>query len=319
MVQVYEAREVEAALTYERLVPALRAAFAEAAVESPVRQAHDVGTSQAPGHLLAMPAWRRGAALGVKLVNIFPANADRGLGSVHGIYVLFDGATGVPQAIIDAEALTNRRTAATSALASTFLSREDSSTLTVVGTGHLAFHLAQGHCAVRPIRRVLVWGRSLARAGDMAERLAALGLPAEPAADLSAAVGAADIVTCGTTSTQALVLGRDVKPGTHVDLVGAFTPAMRESDDDLIAMGTVYVDTYGGALAEAGDLLLPAAAGRWSTDRVAGDLHELCAGLKAGRSDAAPITLFKSVGAALEDLVAAELVAAEGTPASPAP
>lgn len=310
MVRNYTAAEVEAALSYERLVPALRTAFAEAKVEAPVRHAHQVGGPGAPGHLLAMPAWRRGAALGVKLVNVFPGNAERGLGAVHGIYVLFDGETGVPRAIIEAETLTNRRTAAASALASSFLSRPQSATLAVVGTGHLAFHLAQGHCAVRPIRRILVWGRSSARAADMAGRLAALGFPAEPAADLSAAVRAADIVTVATTSTEALVLGRDVAPGTHVDLVGAFTPAMRESDDDLVAASAVYVDTYAGALAEAGDLLRPAAAGRWSPDRVVADLHELCAGLKAGRTDDAAITLFKSVGAALEDLVAAELVAA---------
>ncbi|MFG1270165.1 ornithine cyclodeaminase family protein [Xanthobacter sp. DSM 14520] len=309
MVRVFEAAEVEAALGYERLVPALGAAFADAKVEAPVRQSYEVGQVGAPAHLLAMPAWRRGAALGVKIVNIFPANAARNMGSVHGLYVLFDGSTGVPKAILDAEALTNRRTAATSALASSFLSRMNSETLTVVGTGHLAFHLAQGHCFVRPIGRVLVWGRSLARAQEMAARLKALGLPAEAAEDLSAAVRAADIVTCATTSVEPLVLGRDVRPGTHVDLVGAFTPVMRESDDDLVAKSAVYVDTYGGALAEAGDLLQPAASGRWSKELVRADLHELCAGLKEGRTESESVTLFKSVGAALEDLVAAELVA----------
>lgn len=309
MVRVFEADEVNAALSYDRLIPALRAAFAASRVEAPVRQAYEVGLGGQPAHLLTMPAWRRGEALGVKLVNIFPANAAKGLGAVHGIYVLFDGETGRPRALLDSEALTNRRTAATSALASSFLSRPESGTLTVVGTGHLARHLAAGHCAVRPIHRLLVWGRSAERAGALAEELRGIGLPAEPAADLSAAVAAADIITCATTSVEPLVLGRDVRDGTHVDLVGAFTPAMRESDDDLVARASVYVDTYGGALAEAGDLLQPVAAGRWSTDRVAGDLHELCAGVKFGRADPAEVTLFKSVGAAMEDLVAAELVA----------
>lgn len=309
MIAFYDAGEVEAALTYERLVPALRAAFAAAEVESPVRGVHHVGTDETPGRLLTMAAWRPGAVFGVKLVNVFPANGAKGLGAVHGIYTLFDGTTGVPTAVIEADALTNRRTAATSALASTFLSRMDSQTLTVVGTGHLAFQLAQGHCAVRPIRRVLVWGRVPERAAAMADRLKALGLPAEPAPDLSAAVAAADIITSATTSDVPLVLGRDVRPGTHVDLVGAFTPTMRESDDALIRASDVYVDTYAGALGEAGDLLLPAAAGVWSTDQVKADLYELCADSKEGRTDADAITVFKSVGAAIEDLVAAELVA----------
>ncbi len=309
MVAFYDAGEVEAALTYERLVPALQAAFAAAQVESPVRGVHHVGNEETPGRLLTMPAWRPGQVFGVKLVNVFPTNGARGLGAVHGVYALFDGSTGIPTAIIEADALTNRRTAATSALASTFLSRMDSETLTLVGTGNLAFQLAQGHCAVRPIRRVLVWGRSSERAAAMAANLAALGLPAEPVSDLSAAVAAADIVTSATTSNDPLVLGQDVKPGTHVDLVGAFTPTMRESDDALIRASDVYVDTYAGALGEAGDLLLPVAAGVWSTDQVKADLYELCGGTKEGRTDPKAITLFKSVGASIEDLVAAELVA----------
>ncbi|MFG1214896.1 ornithine cyclodeaminase family protein [Xanthobacter flavus] len=309
MVAFYDAGEVEAALTYERLVPALQAAFAAAQVESPVRGVHHVGNDETPGRLLTMPAWRPGQVFGVKLVNVFPTNGARGLGAVHGVYALFDGSTGIPTAIIEADALTNRRTAATSALASTFLSRMDSETLTLVGTGNLAFQLAQGHCAVRPIRRVLVWGRSSERATAMAANLAALGLPAEPVSDLSAAVAAADIVTSATTSNDPLVLGQDVKPGTHVDLVGAFTPTMRESDDALIRASDVYVDTYAGALGEAGDLLLPVAAGVWSTDQVKADLYELCGGTKEGRTDPKAITLFKSVGASIEDLVAAELVA----------
>jgi len=309
MVRIYTAEEVAAALPYDRLIPALRAAFAEAAVEAPPRQAYEVGPAGQPAHLLAMPAWRRGQTLGVKLVNVFPANGAKGLGAVSGIYVLFDGETGALRAIVEAETLTNRRTAATSALASAFLSRPQSETLAVVGTGHLAFHMAMAHCAVRPISRILVWGRSAARAQELARRLADLGLPAMAQEDLVDAVAAADIVTCATTSTEPLVLGRDVKPGAHVDLVGAFRPAMRESDDALIVTGDVYVDTYAGALAEAGDLLQPMASGAWSPDRVVADLHELCAGLKPGRTDAEAVTVFKSVGAALEDLVAADLVA----------
>ena len=271
--------------------------------------AYEVGPAGEPARLLTMPAWRRGEAIGVKIVNVFPGNAVLGLGSVSAVYMLFDGRTGAPRAIVDGEALTHRRTAAASALASTYLSRPESRVLLVVGTGQLAPHLATAHCQVRAIARVLVWGRSASKAQEVAGRLRTEGLEAETVDDLPAGIAQADIVTCATTSTVPLIRGRDVRPGTHVDLVGAFTPQMRESDDDLIGAADVYVDTRAGALAEAGDLLQAAATGSWSTERIVADLHELCSGHAAGRTNARRITVFKSVGAAMEDLVGAELVA----------
>lgn len=311
MTTLYSAADVEAALDYPRLVEALRAAFRAEGEPMPVRQSYDVGTPEAPGHLLTMPAWRRGEAIGTKLVTIFPANAALGLGSVSSLYVLFDGRTGAARAILPGDELTNRRTGATSALASTYLSRPDSRTLLVVGNGHVAFHAAEAHCAVRPIARVLVHGRSAEKAAAFAEKLAGrLGTEREVRAisDLAEATAQADIIACGTTSREPLILGAHVRPGTHVDLVGAFTPQMRESDDALVAKSAVHGDTRGGVLAEAGDLLQPIASGAWSADRFRGDLHDLCAGKVPGRTSAEEITLFKSVGAAIEDLTAAMLV-----------
>ena len=305
----YSAAEVTAALDYPRLVEALRETFRQSGEAMPVRQSYEVGVAGAPAHLLTMPAWQRGSALGVKLVTVFPQNAAKGIGAVSSLYMLFDGETGVPRATIDGEALTNRRTAAASALASSYLSRADSKTLLMIGTGHLAAHLPAAHAAVRPIAKVLVWGRHPERAAALAEKLTREGLNAAPVSDLAGATADADIISCATTSTQPLVLGRYLRPGTHVDLVGAFTPQMRESDDEAIMRARVYVDTYSGAKAEAGDLLQPIAAGRWSADNICGDLHELANGAKAGRGDAAEITLFKSVGAAIEDLTAASLLA----------
>lgn len=315
MPRMFGAEEVEAALTYPRLVEALRAAFREEGEKMPVRQSYPVGTEAAPGHLLLMPAWKRGSAIGTKLVTVFPGNAARGLGSVASLYVLMDGETGQPRAIIEGDALTNRRTAAASALASSYLSRPDSRTLAIIGTGHVAAHLMEAHCAIRPIERILVYGRNRERAAALVEKARTqLKVQAEAASDLSAMVGMADIVACGTTSVEPLVRGAMVRPGTHVDLVGAFTPKMRESDDALIARADIYVDTRSGALAEAGDILQPIAAGAWSADRLKGDLHDLTAGRVPGRTDADAITVFKSVGAALEDLVAAQLLVDTGTP-----
>ena len=308
MLRAFTAEEVHAGLDYGRLVEALREAFRRNDAETPLRNVHQVMGGAAPSILLTMPAWREGDRIGVKLVNVFPGNSAKGLSAVSSVYALFSGETGQPLAIIDGEALTNRRTAAASALASTYLSREDAGTLLMVGTGNLARHLAEAHVAVRPVSRVLVWGRRGDRAAAMSAELRAKGLPAEPVDDLARATAEADIVSCATTSREALVRGADLRPGTHVDLVGAFTRDMRESDDETVRRSSVFVDTYAGAFAEAGDLLQAAMAGTWSTDSTRAELHELAAGLKPGRQSAEEITLFKSVGTALEDLAAATLL-----------
>ncbi len=299
------ASDVNAALDFPSLVDALRDAFVQGAT-APVRASHAV--TPAGDRLLLMPAWG-GGALGVKLVTVFPRNRERGLASVAALYVLMDGATGHPRALIDGEALTLRRTAAASALASRCLSRPEAKRLLVVGTGALAPAMAQAHCAVRAIERVDVWGRSAERAARTAAGLASAGLPAHPAGDLAAALAQADIVTCATTATAPVLHGADVRPGTHVDLVGAFTPAMREADDALVRRARVFVDTYAGALKEAGDLVQPMEAGTIAREHVLAELADLCAGRHTGRASAREVTLFKSVGTALEDLCAASLVA----------
>jgi ornithine cyclodeaminase len=297
---------VHAALPWPRLVDALADAFAHGAAEAPLRSSHAVTPSG--DRLLVMPAWRSGEAIGVKIVSVYPGNAARGLSSVAALYVLLDGATGHPRAIIEGEALTLRRTAATSALASRLLSRADARTLLIVGTGALAPWMAEAHCAVRSIESVLVWGRRAERIAAMTAALRARGVPAEAATDLERAVRAADIVSCATTAREPLVRGEWVRPGTHVDLVGAFTPQMRECDDALVAAARVFVDTYAGALREGGDLAQPLASGAISRGHVLAELAELTRGEHPGRTGAAEVTLFKSVGTALEDLAAASLV-----------
>lgn len=306
----FGAADIHAALGFPMLVDALRAAFAQGATV-PLRHVHTLGGGDGEGDgakLLLMPAWREGEALGVKLVTVFPGNRERGARTVGSLYVLLDAATGHARALLDGEALTLRRTAAASALASTYLSRPDSKTLLVIGTGALAPCMALAHCAVRDIERVLVWGRSAARAEALAAKLRAEGLPAEHAAVLDESIARADIVTCATTAREPIVRGARVRPGTHVDLVGGFTPGMREADAELLARAGVFVDTYAGALAEAGDLVQPMADGVFAREQVRADLAELCAGRKTGRAVAADITVFKSVGTALEDLCAATLV-----------
>ncbi|MGP1676040.1 MAG: ornithine cyclodeaminase family protein [Burkholderiales bacterium] len=301
----FSAAQVHAALDYKRLVESLREAFRAGCV-APLRHVHDV-TGEGD-RLLLMPAWRPGKDLGVKLVTVFPRNRERGLATVSALYVLLDAVTGHPRALIDGEALTLRRTAAASALASTYLSRKDSATLLVIGTGALAPHMARAHCALRPIAKLTLWGRSPARAQALAAQLRDEGLPAQALPDLAQGLAQADIVSCATTATDAVVRGARLRAGTHVDLVGGFTPQMREADDELIARAEIFVDTYAGALNEAGDLVQPLASGVLARERVRAELAELVAGTHPGRHSANEITLFKSVGTALEDLCAARLV-----------
>ena len=307
MLRFYAAEEVHAALDYVRLAEALAQAFA-AGAQVPVRHVHGLGGSDT---LLLMPAWSD-TALGVKLVTVMPGNGARAVGTVQAIYVLLDRATGQPLALLDGEALTLRRTAAASALAARYLARDDAQNLLLVGAGRLAPHLACAHYALRPsLRRVFVWARDPARAQDTAQWLRDLGLPAHATEHLERAVREAQIISCATTATVPIVHGAWLEPGTHLDLVGGFTPSMREVDDAAVARARIVVDTYAGALAEAGDLLAPLASGAVRAEAIVAELAEVVRGERIGRTSAAEITLFKSVGTALEDLAAAALVVDE--------
>jgi ornithine cyclodeaminase len=304
------ADQVRAALPYLALIHALRVAFAESdQVQVPRRHAHLLPED---GTLLLMPAWRAQRQLGIKLVTVTPRNRERDLPTVHALYVLSDTETGVPIAIIDGEVLTLRRTAAVSALASRYLSRPDSRSLLIVGTGRLAPEMVVAHCVARDIERVMVWGRSERKALETIERIRQAGLPEHVSIDielvLSAACAEADIICCATTSTEPLLRAEWVKPGTHIDLVGGFRPNMREADDALMSTAALFVDTLEGALAEAGDLVQPMQAGLLQATDIRADLGTLARASKTGRQSAQQITLFKSVGSALADLAAAGLV-----------
>ena len=317
--------EVDAALDDVALVDRLEAMFRDGC-EMPTRHHHTIAAPNGPGSadatLLLMPAWTRGGPgsgagrVGIKVVTVFPDNGRRALPAIYGQYLLLDGATGRTLAMLDGTMLTKRRTACASGLAARFLAPVGARKLLVIGTGALAPQLARVHAKVRPIDEVMIWGRrteaAATLAGDLADSLPrALGRPVTVRAvgDRGAAVGEADIVSCATLSKEPLVEGKWLRPGQHVDLVGAYTPQMRESDDAAVQRARVYVDTRAGALKEGGDLVQPLQDGAIVPGHVVGDLHDLSRGTVAGRAagDVSTITLFKSVGAALEDLAAAEL------------
>jgi alanine dehydrogenase len=304
-----DAATVHAALPYGKLIPHLRAAF-RAGGEVPVRSHYHISDPDggAGGTLLLMPAWQPGRHIGIKAVSVYPDNAKLGLASVIGAYLLLDARTGVPKAVIDGVALTLRRTGCASALAADYLARSDAQHLLMIGAGSLAPHLIRAHCAVRRYKRIEIWNRNPARAEEVAEKLGDLNASIAVIEDVESAIRAADTISCATLSRQPLIQGEWLKPGTHVDLVGGFTPEMREADDATIKRGALYVDSRAGALKEAGDLTAPIKAGLITADDVRGDLFDLCRNDKPARRDDKEITVFKSVGLALEDLAAAELV-----------
>jgi ornithine cyclodeaminase len=306
--RVIAASEVEQVLDFPSLVERLLHAF-RVGCTVPQRLHFAVPVpGGTPGSFLVMPAWVEGKFLGVKIVSVFPDNAARKIDSVLGSYMLMSANTGMPLAAIDGRMLTLRRTAAASALAARFLARQDSARLLMVGTGALAPQLVLAHASVRPIREVLIWGRSPDKAQRLAAVLDSRRMKVRAVTDLASAVTGADIISCATMTREPLVRGEWLKPGQHLDLVGGYTPEMREVDDAAVERARVYVDTRAGALQEAGDIIQPIRNGVLLEVQIAGELAELAQGRAPGRSYYNQITLFKSCGTALEDLAAAVMV-----------
>jgi ornithine cyclodeaminase/alanine dehydrogenase-like protein (mu-crystallin family) len=303
--RILDAAATRAALPFDKLIPALRDMFASGC-EVPARHVHRIDNG-AGGEVtsLLMPAWDR-VHYGVKVINIAPGNAARGLPGLHASYLLHDVLTGRPLALIDGDELTARRTVAASALAASYLARSDARRLLVVGAGRVAALLPEAYLEVRALGRVEVWARQPPAAEALSARWRAAGFDAAAASDLAQAVRQADIVSCATLATAPLIRGAWLRPGSHLDLIGSFTPQMREADDDCLRAAAVYADT-GEALAKSGDLLGPIASGAFSPAALRGTLAGLSRGEAAGRGDAQQRTVFKSVGTALEDLAAAAL------------
>jgi len=304
-----DANLVDSALDYKVLIDKLLVGFTRDDLNIPKRHHHNYPNP--PGKestLLMMPAWQVGQNVGVKIVNVTPENGKLGMPSIHGIYLYFDAKTGVPKAFMDSNMITKKRTAATSALASTFLSRKDSSSMLMVGTGALAPELIVAHCQTRDIKTVQVWGRDFSKAQKIADDLQINGVEIIPIKNLEAGVKESDIISTATLSKDSLIHGEWLQEGQHIDLVGSYKPDMREADDTVISRSSIFVDSYEGAPYESGDLALPIAEGLISIQDIKADLFEMCRKQKEGRASSEEITCFKSVGHALEDLVAAQLV-----------
>jgi ornithine cyclodeaminase/alanine dehydrogenase-like protein (mu-crystallin family) len=305
--QILDQAQTASHLPFQALIDCIGQMFVQGC-EVPLRHNHAITGAQSEdnGILLLMPAWQSGKRLGVKTVSIFPGNQAKGLPGLHSVFILYDASTGVPLGVLDGDVITSRRTAAASALAARWLARADAQKLLVVGAGRVASLLPDAYRCVRNITTVQVWDIRPEAAQAMVQRLRDQGIEAQHATDLEVAVRWADIVTCATLSTAPLVRGEWLQPGTHLDLIGGFTPTMRESDDACFANGTVFVDTT-EALMKSGDILDPIASGAWSKEQLAATLEQLCRSQHPGRTSNQEITVYKAVGTALEDVAAASL------------
>ena len=301
--KIITAAEVARIADYGAVVDALRAGF-QTEIATPVRHHHEISDAST---LLLMPAWSK-QWTGLKTVVVKTDNAALGLPTVQASYLLIDNATGETVAMLDGTELTRRRTAAASALAADYLARRDAANLLVVGTGALGAHFVRAHGSVRSYKKVSLYNRTPAKADALAAELQRDGINAMAVVDLEGTVRDADVISCVTTSKSPIIRGAWLKPGSHVDLAGAFTPAMRETDGDVVLRSRVFVDTREGALSEAGDLLQAQDEGKFDFGQVQGELSELCRGSVPGRKTADEITLFKSCGTALEDLATAVMV-----------
>lgn len=306
--KIIDKETIESILKYDKLIEALRQIF-QSTFTMPIRHHHFYQNAEGVENtLILMPSWTD-HYIGIKQVVVAPENHRKNLQAIHALYTLLDAVTGEPLVQMDAAGLTSRRTACTSALAASYLAREDSKILLIVGGGKVAQHLVQAHSVVRQYDQILIWTRNKSKGAVLVSELQQEGFSNVAYVDnLKEAVSLADVLSCATLSQEPLIKGEWIKAGTHLDLIGSHTPKTREVDDTAILKSTIFVDSRAGALHETGELAIPIATGILDPDSIKGDIKELCRGEIMGRSSSAEITLFKSAGLAIEDLAAALLV-----------
>ncbi len=292
---------------FTELIQEIKQCFSNKSIMVPMRHHHDFPNPAVnkDATLLLMPAWNPDKNAGVKIVTVHPENGQFNLPAIQGIYIYLDAVKGNIKAILEAKSLTAKRTAAASALASVYLSKLNSSSMLMIGTGALSANLIQAHASVRPIKTVYIWGRNYEKAKAIASSLKNENFTVQVIPTIEEKIGDVDIISCATLSKTPLILGAYLKKGQHIDLVGAYKVDMREADDDTIKKASVYVDTFQGGLKESGDIVIPLKNGSLKEEDIKGDLFSLTSNPTKGRQNDNEITVFKSVGHAIEDLAAA--------------
>jgi ornithine cyclodeaminase len=302
--------DVRIVLSMDDLISAMRTAlgqFSMRAVEQPLRTVIEVGLQKAAFGV--MPAYiRQSSALGAKLVTVFSSNAGAGLPTHLATILLFDSMTGELSAIVDGRFITEARTGAVSAVSTDLLANEDAHVLAVIGSGVQARSHVDAITRVRDVQVIRAWSPDRNRlAAFVREMLPRTGGSVTACGSAREAVDGADIVVLATSAREPIVRSEWIGDGTHICAVGACRPDQREMDTTLVARGRLFVDSRIGALAEAGDVLLPMQEGAFDERHIAGELGEVVTGTVPGRRSPAEVTIFKSLGMAVEDVAAAHL------------
>jgi alanine dehydrogenase len=311
--RILSSKDIRQALSMRQAIEAMKRAFAQLSsgqADVPLRTVLDVPRQN--GITLFMPGYLAAdEQMAVKVVSVFNDNPARGLPLIHALVVVVDATTGAPVAVMDGTYLTALRTGAASGAATDLLARQDARTAAIFGAG------AQGHtqleavCAVRPIQEGWIYDISPERAAAYAAEMSQqLSLPVKAAATPTEAVRQADVICTATTSSSPVFQDGDVQPGTHINAVGAYTPQMQEIPPETVLRAKVVIDHHESSMAEAGDILIPLGQGLMTEDHIYAELGEIAAGNKPGRTSPEEITLFKSVGVAVQDVAAASTVLA---------
>ena len=304
--KVISAEEVHSALSYPELVDSLQEAYG-AKYSMPPRQVFLLDENTNNDAFAVLPSWND-QFIGVKAFTYFP-EAEAPYKSLYSKILLFNRDHGEPLALVDGTTVTFWRTAGISGLATRLLSREDSETMLLLGTGNLAPYIIRANLSVRPLKKVMVWGRNLAKAEAVVETMQKEFSNVEFSAieDRQTACSEADIVVAATGSHEPIVLGEWIKPGTHTDFIGNHHADKRECDTALITKARVYADSKVNAFKEAGEILVPIKEGVFAEEGVIAELSEMCRGDAVLRENEEDVTLFKSIGMAMSDLVGAGL------------
>jgi len=311
----FSADDVRKALPMAEAVEVMKRAFAQLSSGQavvPLRTHLDV--AKHGGVALFMPSYLPNAAkMGIKIVTLFDGNPGRGLPRIQALIVVLDATTGSPLAVIDGTSVTAIRTGAACGAATDLLARPEAATAAIFGAGVQGRTQLEAVCAVRPIRKARIFDPCPQSAEAFARMMGpALGIEVEPARSPADAVRLADVVCTATNSRTPVFSDRDLRPGVHVNAMGSYQPSVQEIPAETVLRALVVVDHRPAALAEAGDLLVPMAQGLFGEDHIHAELGEIVTGAKPGRASADAVTLFKSVGIAVQDLAAAIHVLARG-------